>query len=188
MWRKTPINSNSNLHCNLLCDYVQDRRSVFWVCKVLPCMPGNKISIVVLAAAGRITSFVVRFFHLNAKLSSLRDVYGVESPTVGTTSSSRLHICAVTYMTRISMHVTLNIKKTQIQTSTVIDCAIMYKIFDQFFGFARCTRTCPAITSPLSFSLLLAESLPSWSDSSTSMLNYLPMADAQKKYGRVPSP
>ena len=35
------------------------------------------------------------------------NVYGVWSLTVGTTSSSvRLHICAVTYMTEISFHVT----------------------------------------------------------------------------------
>ena len=41
--------------------------------------------------------------------ATLRNVYGVGSPTVGTTSSSvRLHICAVTYMTEISLHVALN--------------------------------------------------------------------------------
>ena len=39
---------------------------------------------------------------------TLRNVYDVGSPTVGTTSSVRLHICAVTYMTEISLHVTLN--------------------------------------------------------------------------------
>ena len=40
-------------------------------------------------------------------LRTLRNVYGIGSPTVGTTSSSvRLHICAVTYMTEILLHVT----------------------------------------------------------------------------------
>ena len=37
----------------------------------------------------------------------IRNVYGVGSPTVGTISSSvGLHICAVTYITEISLHVT----------------------------------------------------------------------------------
>ena len=39
---------------------------------------------------------------------TLRNVYGVGSPTVGTTSSVGLHICAVTCVTEISLHVTLN--------------------------------------------------------------------------------
>ena len=48
-----------------------------------------------------------------ANLRTLRNVYGAGSPTVqshvGTTSSSvRLHICAVIYMTEISLHVMLN--------------------------------------------------------------------------------
>ena len=40
-------------------------------------------------------------------LNTLRNVYGVGSPTVDTTSV-RLHICAVTCVTEISLHVTLN--------------------------------------------------------------------------------
>ena len=47
----------------------------------------------------------------NSLSRTLRNVYGVGRPTVGTTSSVRLHICAVTYMTAISLHVTLNTNK-----------------------------------------------------------------------------
>ena len=42
-----------------------------------------------------------------ARYKTLRNVYGVGSPTVGSTSSSvRMHICAVTCLTEISLHVT----------------------------------------------------------------------------------
>ena len=42
----------------------------------------------------------------------MRNVYGVGSPTVGTTSPSvRLHIGDVTYMTEISLHEPLNTNK-----------------------------------------------------------------------------
>ena len=45
---------------------------------------------------------------------------GLGSPTVGTTSSSvRLHICTVTYMTEISLHVTLNTNKLKTQITKV---------------------------------------------------------------------
>ena len=46
--------------------------------------------------------------HFTVILRTLQNVYGVGSPTVGTTSSVRLHICAVTCVTEISLHVTLN--------------------------------------------------------------------------------
>ena len=40
-------------------------------------------------------------------IHAMANVYGVGSPTIGTTSSSvRLHVCAVTHITEISLHVT----------------------------------------------------------------------------------
>ena len=45
---------------------------------------------------------------------------GVGGPTVGTTSSSvRLHIYAVTYMTEISLHVTLNTNELSVNTGII---------------------------------------------------------------------
>ena len=41
-----------------------------------------------------------------ARKRTLRNVYGVGSPTVGQNCSVRLHICAVTYITEILLHVT----------------------------------------------------------------------------------
>ena len=57
-----------------------------------------------------------------ARLRTLRNVYGVGSPTVGPTSSSvRLHIyCVVTYMTEISLHVKQNNQsRSLINNSTI---------------------------------------------------------------------
>ena len=49
---------------------------------------------------------------------TLRHVYGVGSPTVDKTSSVHLHICSVTYMTKISLHVTKHqYTQTQAQKS-----------------------------------------------------------------------
>ena len=49
-------------------------------------------------------------------LKNLRNAYGVGSPTVGTTSSSvRMHICAVTYITEISLHLTLNTNQLKLE-------------------------------------------------------------------------
>ena len=56
----------------------------------------------------RLNLAVSRNNRIKAALKNPRNVYGVGSPAVGTTSSVRLHICAVTYITEISLHVTLN--------------------------------------------------------------------------------
>ena len=57
-------------------------------------------------------------FGMEPKITTLLPTcfYPRGSPSVGTTSSIRLHICAVTYMTEISFHVTENTNKLKLKT------------------------------------------------------------------------
>ena len=66
-----------------------------------------------------------------ARKRTLRNVYGVESPTVGSTSfSMRLHIyrCAVTYITEISLHVTLS-NQSHSLTHSIVGWLVVLRIY-----------------------------------------------------------
>ena len=67
--------------------------------------PGHLVSPLVL---GRNQGSLHAHYSSQSFQRTLRNAYGVVSPTVGTTSSVRLHICAVTCVTETSLHVTLN--------------------------------------------------------------------------------